>query len=227
MRIFSLLMTVLFLTSCSTTKFPKNVSQDAQSSPKTLSKSALTSSTQTLSNVEPGTMQEYVEPKGVVFAKAVFQGILATNYAKLILQQLNNPSERFQVFVGSKVDQSSIVPRGQNIRSEYFFIELPQGDYKITSISIPVGTAMATEDSNIVFSVAADQILYLGTLKVTGTRERIKLGGIPVIQPGFEYEVEVLDQFKEGLAVFRQMYPNVASPVAVKLMRVSTASGKK
>jgi hypothetical protein len=228
MRIFSLFVIVFLMTGCTTirTSPPGNPTVQSQpsSTPITSFKEA---STQALNNVEKEVMQEYVEKKGVVFAKIIFQGILATNYAKLILQQLGKPDQRFQVVVGNKVEQPSIMRRGQNIRSEYFFIELPEGDYKIVSISIPVGTAMASEESNIVFNVTANNILYLGTLKVTGTKERIKLGGIPLIQPGFEYEVEVLDEYKEGIKMFQQLYPDILKSISTKLMKVSTASGKK
>ena len=106
------------------------------------------------------------------------------------------------------------------VKPGYFFVELPAGQYKISSIAIPVGSTIAQEESHIYFEVIADTITYVGTLKLVGTKEKIRLGGVPVIKPGFEYTAQVVDEQKEGLAVFQERYPGVPSQIQVKLMEI-------
>ena len=59
---------------------------------------------------------------------------------------------------------------------------------------------------------------------MVGTKEKIKLGGLPVIKPGFEYTVEVLDEREEGAEAFRRNYPNFLHDISVKLMQVNVVS---
>ena len=83
---------------------------------------------------------------------------------------------------------------------------------------------MATEETDIRINVVPDRIIYIGTLKVVGTKERVKLGGVPVIQPGFEFTVEIIDERNEGIAAFQQRYPNVHSEIVIDLMRREPSS---
>ena len=102
----------------------------------------------------------------------------------------------------------------------YFFIELPLGVYAMHWISIPVGTTMADEPMDVVFEVTENRVNYLGTLKVVGIQEQIRLGGIPVIKPGFDYRVRVLDERYAAIKIFHQRYPVEQQPVNVRLMQV-------
>ena len=64
-------------------------------------------------------------------------------------------------------------------------------------------------------------ISYLGTLKIDGTGERIKLGGVPVIQPGFEYIINIIDESQEAEIYFRQRYPEIQNEIVNNMMRVN------
>lgn len=83
---------------------------------------------------------------------------------------------------------------------------------------------MATEEMDVSLEVIPDAICYVGTLKMVGTKEKIKLGGVPVIKPGFEYTVEVIDEREEGAAAFNRNYPDFPHGVLIKLMQVNTPS---
>jgi hypothetical protein len=139
-----------------------------------------------LQNIKGEDLEEYVKKKGVIFAKTDFQGLLETRYVQFLFEDR---------------DVKSVKPG-------YFFVELPAGRYKIVSVSIPVGSTTATEKMDVTLDVLPDAACYVGTLKMIGTKEKIKLGGVPVIKPGFEYTVEVVDEREEGAAAFKKNYPD-------------------
>jgi len=173
-----------------------------------------------LVNVDEEQLEEYVEKKGIIFAKTDFQGVLKTRYVRLFFENLTDPEKKFQLHIGEKTVEQTFPWEVKNVEPGYFFIELPQGQYKISSIAIPVGTTTAEEEAHISFNVAEDTITYIGTLKIVGTKEKIKLGGVPVIKPGFEYTIEVLDQREEGITEFRNRYPNIVNEVNIELMEL-------
>ncbi len=184
--------------------------------PMTMSQEAVTPATPQkpenlfeLANMEQEDMERFVSKKGVVFAKTDFQGVLNTNDVTFFLEDTEDTAHQFQLHIAPKSPHSG-----------YFFIELPAGRYKISSISIPVGSTTATEESHIYFEVTPDTIAYLGTLSLVGLKEKIKLGGVPVIKPGFEYSVQIIDEHDEGILVFQQQYPHISLPIQVKLMDI-------
>ncbi|MBI5150535.1 MAG: hypothetical protein HZA28_07185, partial [Candidatus Omnitrophica bacterium] len=126
----------------------------------------------------------------------------------------------FNLDIEGKTDEDSLIWGGKTVNPGYFFIELPAGSYRISSIAIPVGSTLAEEDINVHFEVIPGAIVYLGTLKVQGTKERIRLGGVPVIKPGFDYDVQVLDERAEGIFAFHQRYPGIPAVIEKRLMRI-------
>lgn len=161
------------------------------------------------------------EPIGVVFAKTQFEGVLKTSYVRLSIVNLQDPKKFFELQIGEKIAQQPFSFNVKTVNPGYFFIELPVGSYRFSTVSIPVGGATASEPLDVTFQVLPDRINYLGTLRLIGTKERIKLGGVPVIRPGFEYQAQVLDEFPEGVATFKQRYPNVPGVLTNQLMRIN------
>ena len=179
-----------------------------------------------LQNIKGEELEEYIQKKGVIFAKTDFSGLLATRYVKFLFTDKEDSKHKFQLHIGETSGQQTVPWEVKAVRPGYFFVELPTGKYTITSVTIPVGSTTATEDMDVDLEVLADTICYVGTLKMVGTKERIKLGGVPVIKPGFEYTVEVIDEREEGAAAFKQNYPNYPHGVSIKLMKVNVLSGK-
>lgn len=177
-----------------------------------------------LQNIKKEELEEYVQKKGVVFAKTDFQGLLETRYVKFLFEDLEDPEHKFQLHIGESTGQQAFPWEVKTVKPGYFFVELPVGRYKISSVSIPVGSTTATEEMDVRLEVLPDTICYVGTLKMVGTKEKIKLGGLPVIKPGFEYTIEVLDEHEEGFEAFRQSYPNFLEDISIKLMQINVAS---
>ena len=177
-----------------------------------------------LQNIKGEELEGYVQKKGVVFSKTDFQGLLETRYVKFLFEDIGDPTHKFQLHIGENSDQQTFPWDVKTVKPGYFFVELPVGRYKISSVSIPVGSTMATEKMNVTLEVVPNTICYAGTLKMVGTKEKIKLGGLPVIKPGFEYTVEVLDEREEGAEAFRRNYPNFLHDISVKLMQVNVVS---
>jgi hypothetical protein len=173
-----------------------------------------------LQNIKDEDLREYTFSKGVIFAKADFQGLLKTSYVRLIFENLKDPAQRYQLYIGDKLSQKKLLWNPQDIQPSYFFIELPAGAYQISSIAIPVGTTLASEALDVRLNVSPNIISYAGTLKIIGTKEKIRLGGIPVIKPGFEYTVDVVDEQEEGINIFRQKYPQIPNEITIDLMQV-------
>lgn len=171
-------------------------------------------------DIETRSLQGYVRNRGVVFAKTDFQGVLRATYVRLRIEGQGKQTYGFSLDIEGKPQENSLFGGGKMVKPGYFFIELPAGPYRISSIAIPVGSTLAEEDSDISFEVLPGAIVYLGTLKVVGTGERIKLGGVPVIKPGFDYQAEILDERAEGIFAFHKRYPNIPVVIEARLMRV-------
>ena len=172
-----------------------------------------------LKNIEDQEMEAYVQKQGVIFGKTDFQGVLKTIYVKLLFEHESDPEKKYQLYIGDPSDQNESLFDVKTVSPGYFFIELPEGKYKLTSVSIPVGSTLATEDINVELDVNPDAITYVGTLKINGTKERIKLGGVPIFRPGFEYTLDIIDDRKEAVETFKEKYPSVHQEIEVHLMR--------
>jgi len=173
-----------------------------------------------LQNIKGEELEEDVQKKGVIFAKTDFQGLLKTRYVKLLFEDRDDLSHKFHLHIGENSGEQTFPWDVKTVQPGLFFVELPAGRYKISSVTIPVGSTTATEEMHVNLEVLPNAICYVGTLKMVGTKEKIKLGGVPVIKPGFEYTVEVLDEREEGLAAFSQNYPDFPHGVSIKLMQV-------
>ena len=213
--IFSL-MTVLIFSGCTTTtKTPpkKQMTSVPASAPVEIS-------TTQLHNIQTDEIETPVEKMGVIFGKTEFEGVLKTDYVRLVFKNKDDGSQVFQLYIADKSMNPDFPSWLSNsVEPGYFFIQLPAGRYEISMISIPVGSTLASEATEIQFEVMAGRIVYVGTLKLIGTKEKIKLGGFPVIQPGFDYETRILDEQAEGLKVFQERYPHVSQEVVVKLLQ--------
>ena len=150
---------------------------------------------------------------GVIFGKADFRGVLKVEYVKLMIVDENDPDKTYELFFGDRTGELETL-----VQPHYFFLELPASKYRITSISIPVGTTLATESADIAFTVDNGSLIYLGTLRVTGTDQRIRFGALPIIRPGFDYKVEILNEQDEALREFRNRYPRLDRSIHVQLM---------
>jgi hypothetical protein len=95
----------------------------------------------------------------------------------------------------------------------------------VTEIAIPVGSALAEERVLLSFTVVANKISYLGTLDVTGTKERVRFGGVPIMKPGFEYDLRIDDEFEPAKKELEMRLPRHRSPVVKELFKVNTAEG--
>ena len=172
-----------------------------------------------LHEIEPEEMKQYSVKKGVIFAKTDFEGVLKTNYVQLLFVDQSDSEKKYRLHIGGSIaeqnEKLSFIP----VEPGYFYVELPAGKYQIPSISIPVGTTKATEEINITFEVFPGQITYLGTLHIVGTKEKIRLGGVPLIRPGFEYTYEILDERQDAVKSFQENYPNVTDQIIVNLMK--------
>ncbi len=219
MRFFPLVMMVLFLQGCS------SLSQSVLREEKIeLPGTSVLKEPQippALKDVEDQALREYTQKKGVVFAKTDFGGILKTPYVKLRFEGEGEDMRNFYLHIEENPGERSLLWDDKTVKPGYFFIELPAGSYRISSIAIPVGSTLAEEETHISFEVIAGSVCYIGTLRVVGTKEKIRLGGVPVIKPGFEYEAEVLDEREEGFFAFRSRYPDVPVDLCVQLMQLA------
>ena len=161
---------------------------------------------------------------GLVFAKTQFEGVVKTAYIELSIVDDTDPNKKYQLFIGDKARQVAFPWISQTVNPGYFFIELPEGGYHIYAISIPVGRTTADEAMDMTFHVQKNKIIYMGTLHVTGTKETIKLGGVPVIKPGFEYVADVIDERDEAFPELRERFPRLKGEVVVELMRFKESS---
>jgi hypothetical protein len=120
-----------------------------------------------------------------------------------------------------------VVPwgKGRLIEPGYFYLQLTPGDYEVTDIAIPVGSALAEERVSLSFTVTANKIIYLGTLDVTGTKERVHFGGMPIVRPGFEYDLRIKDEFEPAKKELETRIPRHRSPVVKALFKVNSVEG--
>jgi hypothetical protein len=220
-RILRLVNNFLIIISCcilSSCAAHKKISASSQS-PLVEPVSAVESNVSiSLENVNPDEMDGYAHKKGVVFAKTDFQGLLKTSYVRLLIESVEDTSQSFYLHVGGGAIEAGLPWEVKRVEPGYFFIELPAGEYKMSSVAIPYGSTLASEVMNIFFDVASDEITYIGTLRLVGTKEKIKLGGLPVIKPGFEFDVEIIDETQEGFNAFKERYPKVSGEIKVKIM---------
>ncbi len=177
----------------------------------------------TIPSEEPEQDTAKAEDLGHVFAKTVFDGVVKTSYVILTFVDMADTSRTYQLIIGDKERQKDFPWEVQTVGAGYFFIELPQGEYRISMITIPVGQKKAEEPMDLVFRVDAQETNYLGTLKVVGTKEKVKLGGVPVIKPGFEYQAAVLDEAQEAQAEFKRRFPDQGRSFIVNLMQLHQA----
>jgi len=174
-----------------------------------------------LAAVEEEEPAEPVVPTGQVFAKTIFEGLVKTSYVQLEIVDTTDPQKSFQLYIGDKERQKNFPWKVQKVMPGYFYIELPVGVYKIKSISIPVGQENAVEPMDVIFQVQEGVTVYLGTLKVIGTKEKIKLGGVPLIRPGFEYRIEFSHDRQEAVTEFKARFPDLDPNLAVGLFRIN------
>lgn len=220
--IYFLFITVLFLSGCATTHSNKVVSFDNKEK-KFVDAPAPEKPdlSPELENVNEKDMQDYAQHNGVIFAKTQFEGLLKTSYVQLKIVDTEHPDRSYLLHIGEKAAEHKFPWAVKSVSPGYFYIELPEGEYRISSISIPVGSTTAMEKADITFHVTPNAITYLGTLKMVGTKEKIKLGGeLPLIKPGFEYTVAVLDQTEEAKTTFHERFPNVSSAITPQLMEI-------
>lgn len=174
-----------------------------------------------LQNIQDQELEEYAKQKGVIIGKTDFSGVLKTSYVKLSFEGLGGNTHKFILHIDGEETEKPFPWPAKTVKPGYFFIELPVGEYKVASVSIPVGTTMAVEETDVRFKVTPNTISYLGTLSVIGTKEKIKLGGVPLIKPGFDYTIAVHDETEEAVRVYNQRYPNFPAEIFVDLMKVS------
>lgn len=158
-------------------------------------------------------------PPGIIFGKADFRGLLKVQYVKMNIVDEDNPEKQYELLFGDRDENNAPVWDARPIEPHYFFLELPVGKYRIKAISIPVGTTLATETTDIIFIVERETVIYLGTLRVTGTDQKIRFGGVPLLRPGFAYKVEIINEIDEAVHKFRLKYPSVKREIQVELMR--------
>ncbi len=156
---------------------------------------------------------------GIIFGKADFQGVLKVEYVKLLIIDENNPGKEYELFFGDRDEPQPLWWQTSSVEPKYFFLELPAGKYRITSISIPVGTTLATEKTDIAFTVEKETVIYLGTLRVTGTDQKIRFGGVPLLRPGFDYKINIANEKEEAIKEFKARYPLIKRDIQVNLMK--------
>lgn len=226
---FIVLILILVLNGCSTVSTVKEVSSELEpivtiAVEPTVDSVEITQETKDVSpvlqNVNEDELDQYSLKKGIIFAKTDFQGVLKKSYVKFLFQEQGNLSNNFQLLIGEKTPENVFPWDIKTVEPGYFFVELPVGEYKISTISIPVGSTIATENIDISLNVKNNAITYVGTLKIVGTKDKIKIGGVPVIQPGFEYVPEIIDQREEAFQMFNQRYPKFSGEIGIDLMKI-------
>lgn len=205
---------VCFLSGCATARsLPPLDPVDKQA---VLSQPQIPNSPQE-ATVPPAVPEEAAD--GIIFGKADFRGVLKVEYVKLNIIDEGDPQKQYELLFGDMDENNDPTWVARVLEPHYFFSELPAGHYRITSISIPVGTTLATESADIAFDVEKGTVIYLGTLRVIGTDQKIRFAGVPLIRPGFAYRVEIVNEREEAVRVFRNKYSNIRADIQVKLMK--------
>lgn len=162
---------------------------------------------------------------GFISGMTDFRGLLKAPYVRLLIAKRDDPSQQFFIYFGSKGNQS-VVPWGTEkvVEPGYFVIELAPGAYKIIQIAIPVGSTIADEGMELDFDVLPGKAVYVGTLEVDGTKEKVKFGGVPLIRPGFAYHLFVRDEIADALGMLKGMLPESITAVEKRLFTVVSAT---
>lgn len=203
-----LLMCIILVAGCTTLQEPAGEKPVIKASPQ----STTTPKLETAPAVETKQEAPPEQKMGVVFGRAQFEGLLQTKYVRLIFVDISDPQKRFQIVIGDSEESNPLLEEG------YFFVELPVGSYRFSAVAIPVGSTQAVEEIDVRFDVVEKKVSYLGTLKLTGTKERVRLGGLPVIRPGFEYTYQIVDERQEATKAFMRQYPSFPSEMIFRLM---------
>lgn len=164
--------------------------------------------------------EEDVIPYGVILAKTDFEGVLKAEYVQLMVNGLGENTYNFQLNIGREQEKKLFNRDVKPVEPGYFFMEIPAGRYHIVSVAIPVGSTKAQEDIDVTFSVQPDEVVYLGTLRIVGTKEKIKLGGVPVIKPGFDYTAQILDERDEAFATYQSKILENDKEITVRMMEL-------
>src|SRR3989338_5603502 len=61
---------------------------------------AVDTSPPALQNIKGEELEEYVQKKGVIFAKTEFKGLLETRYVKFLFEDQEDPVHKFQLHIG-------------------------------------------------------------------------------------------------------------------------------
>ncbi len=162
--------------------------------------------------------------QGIVFGKTIFSGVLKADYVKLSMTKLEDESVKFYLIIGDKLGPALLPWNSKSVEPGYFFLEMPAGGYRIDAISIPVGSTLATEETDLFFYVTPNGVTYIGTLAVVGTGEKVKFGGLPLLVPGFDYQIDIWDERAEANRQFHIKYPLVNKPIEVRLLQDRGAS---
>lgn len=78
-----------------------------------------------LQNIKGEELEEYVQKKGVIFAKTDFQGLLKTRYVKFLFEDQDDPEHKFQLHIGENSGQQTFPWNVKSVKPGYFFVELP------------------------------------------------------------------------------------------------------
>lgn len=226
-KIFIFIVNFFLITGCATSSShkPKPSFPRLDSARTDNSVESLDEELSQLENIRDEDMEPYLAQKGVIFGKTVFEGVLKTSYVKLRFEGVDENDYKYDLYIGDKASQASFLWDVKVVQPGYFFIELPAGAYKIKSIAIPVGSTVAEEVADIDVVVTSASVAYVGTLTAVGTRERIRLGGVPVIRPGFEYQLSVLDHFMEAEKIFSDRFPLFEGKIIRSILKVNPVPG--
>lgn len=157
---------------------------------------------------------------GTVFGNVTFSGILNKPYVTFSISRVTRPEYKFQLHIGNKKNKEDPTRTIYTDQNGYFFMTLPEGQYQITSISIPVSSTLAVEMIDIIFDVNLNEAAYIGHLSVEGTKEKIHWGGIPVVKPGFEYLTTLKKDEWEAYNFYKRIFPDSTLNPVTRMMKV-------
>ena len=200
------LISILLFSGCATTSSTQTTIDEVPAVEQAVAdKTIPVAEAQIQEQVEEVLEEQNIIPTGIVFAKVDLRGVVEKSYATFSIRNLDDPQYVFELTLGDREQNDGFPWVLQQTENGYFFIELPQGRYQITSVSIPVSSTLAVEPINIYFDVSLQQASYLGYLTIDGTKEKIHWGGIPVVKPGFEYTTMLAHKELEAYTLFHRM----------------------